>query len=208
MAINILIHNSKGGVGKSTLSILASEYFLHRGYSVHLMDASGNPTAKKFIAGSKEAGRNDEWSPGSADVTLIDTKGIPASAAPFYDRASLILIPFKPNPDDAEESLDVYGSLNKEHQIKAVFIANVLRPLGNTKEQQHVIDGVKEVVAEEGGLLLFGLLDRPAVYPRIMMGLPKNFFDLDIGSTSFEKAQQEAKALFGQVAEILDLKPE
>jgi len=206
--VTLLLHNPKGGVGKSLLAILLAEYYSWRGFTVNLTDASGNPTARRFIEGSKALGRKGKFSAKDAQITIIDTKGIPSSAAPFYDEASLIIAPFKPNSDDALETLDFYAELSPKHQRKVIFVANVLRALGNTNEQHNIIDGVREQAQKNGGLLLFGLIDRPAIYPRIPLGLRDNFFEIEMGEGSFTKAQDEAKKLFGDISEILDIEKE
>ena len=204
--IQLLLHSPKGGVGKSLLSILAAEYFSSRKFTVNLKDASGNPTARRFIDGSVSLGRTNNLSATNANVTIIDTKGIPSSAVPFYDSASLIIAPFKPSADDALETLDFYNELSSQHQRKVIFIANCLRALGNTKEQHQVIDGVRDQAKDNGGLLLFGLVDRPAIYPRIPLGLRENFFEMNVDIGSFKKAQDEACKLFGDISSILDIR--
>jgi cellulose biosynthesis protein BcsQ len=44
----IVFTGDKGGVGKSTLAVLMTEWFLSRGKQVHLVDADPNQTSKTW----------------------------------------------------------------------------------------------------------------------------------------------------------------
>ncbi|MEM6796529.1 MAG: hypothetical protein AAF725_21335 [Acidobacteriota bacterium] len=201
--MTILFHTPKGGVGKSLLAILTSEFFRWAGYRVALMDASGNPTAGRFIEGCSVHGR-DVSAAEDPQVVVIDTKGVSSSAIPFVPEASLIVCPFGPAEDDAIETLEWYAGLGA-HQYKAVMLVNRLRPIGNTKEQQAVIDHVEDQLQSLGGLLLYGLIDRPSIYPVVTQGLPANFFEMEIASESYMRAQAESRRLGRQFAQLLDL---
>lgn len=206
MATEILFHSAKGGVGKSTLSILATEYFLHRGTRVDLSDASGNPTAEKWIAKCRQLGREAEFRDADPEVRIRDTKGIPGSAAPFFASADLIVIPFQPFPEDVEESEQVFLDLAPRQRHSTVFVSNRLRPLGLSREQAASVEELREFIAEhQAGLMLPGLVERVAIYPLLLNGLGKNFFAMENSNPSFRKARAESAELFGALAEILEI---
>ncbi len=57
MRKQILVHNPKGGVGKTVVVALAAEWFLHRGRTVNLIDADGNHSCEDWIRNNLEEGR-------------------------------------------------------------------------------------------------------------------------------------------------------
>ena len=204
MPKTIVFHSAKGGVGKSTLSILAAEYFAHKGKSVRLADASGNPTAAKWIDKCRDLGRETNLSPDDPEFLIIDTQGIPDSARPFYSDLDLFVIPFQPFSEDVEESEDVFYELPEEIQDKVVFVSNRLRALGMTIEQRVAVNEVKSFIEDEqAGVFIPGLIERVAIYPLLLNGLTKNFFEMEIEKESFQKAQKEAAELFAEMEGLL-----
>lgn len=191
-APSILVMNAKGGVGKSTVILLLAEYFLHRGKRIQLVDASENPTTKKYINGSRNLGRNDVWEDNDPDIRLIDTTGTTRGASPFLDQATVILAPFQPNADDAEEAFRVYQELPTDHKHKVIFVPTRLRTPGLTREQRAVVEGLEEVAGEVQALVLYGLSERHAIYPKFPLGLADNFFTPVEDNPGLKKAQAES----------------
>lgn len=189
---SVLVMNAKGGVGKSTIILLLAEYFLHRGKKIQLTDASENPTAKKYIDASRNLGRTDTWQHNDPEIRLIDTTGTARGAAPFLDQATIILAPFQPNADDSEEAFRVYQELPQDHKHKVIFVPTRLRNPGLTREQRAVVDSVEEAAGQVQALVLYGLSERHAVYPKFPLGLAENFFTVDETKAGLKKAQAES----------------
>lgn len=121
--MNITLLAKKGGVGKSTLSILLYEAFRQAGktVSVHDWDAQGTSTkAIELINGRKpEINRN-------ADIAIYDTPpNLEHNATGAAVRsANIVLIVTSPSPADiweAEEAVRFAKSRNPNAAVRVVF---------------------------------------------------------------------------------------
>lgn len=204
MAKRILVHNPKGGVGKTVVVALAAEWFLHRGRTVDLVDADGNRSCQQWIENNLEEGR-EIASGRDAEIVIVDTKGVPGSAAPFLRGSDLILTPFQLYGYDVAEAIEMFDTLPRAHRHKVGFIPNRVRAMGLTREQLDGFELIRRLLKEEGvGRLLPGLVDRVAVYPDLFNGAKENFFERPaIGGTSIVNAQSEAADLCRRVEELL-----
>lgn len=206
MTIQILVHNPKGGVGKTVVVALAAEWFLYRGLTVNLIDADGNHSCQEWIDNNREEGR-EIVTLDDPDVEIVDTKGAPGSAAPFLRASHLILTPFQLYGYDLSEVIEMFDSLPIELRQRVAFIPNRVRAMGLTREQREGFDQIGSLIRHEGtGRLLPGLVDRVAIYPDLFNGSRCNFFErrAEIG-TSLANAQQEASSLFQEVENLLGL---
>lgn len=206
MARQILVHNPKGGVGKTVVVALAAEWFLHRGRRVDLVDADGNRSCRDWIDNNLDEGRTIVTGE-EADVTLVDTKGVPGSAAPFLRASDLILTPFQCFGYDVAEAIEMFDALPPAYRCRVGFVPNRVRAMGPTREQVEGFDQIERLLRQEGaGRLLPGLTDRVAVYPELFNGSSVNFFELPSSrSRSIANAQKEAAALFVEVESLLRL---
>ena len=193
----IAVTGDKGGVGKSTLAALLAEWLLHQGRSVHIIDTDPNQSTKTWV--DKCAGFGRTVSSGDAAITIVDTAGTSGSSLTKYIRnADLILVPFKPHVADLEVVVGWFLSLKESLQERVLFIPNML---SNTKEQRTGVAEIEAVIKEETrGYLLSGLSERKAVYPPLLNGSAKNFFDTNIDY----KTKAETKALFTEITQLLD----
>ena len=203
MAQTILFYNGKGGVGKSTLAVLFADWLLKRGYSVSLEDAEGAAT-RRFVENCEQFDRADVYRTKRPDVAIIDSKGAKSSAAAFLKRAGVIVLPFEATSPAVDETIETFDQLSGEHQRKIIFVNNMMRSVGYSRDSLNCLNLMKELAGEEGVSLLHGPVRRDAVYPPIHNGLPKNFFDFQ-GNKSFTKAQAECDELFSQVARVLGI---
>lgn len=201
MSRTILFYNGKGGVGKSTLAVLFAEWLLNNGYKVSLEDAEGAAT-RRFIENCEEFNRANLYRTKRPDVAIIDSRGAKSSAAGFFKRASVIVIPFEATAPAVDETIETFDQLAAQHQRKVVFINNMMRAVGFSRDSLNCLNSIKMLAVEEGILLLHGPMRRDAVYPPVHNGLPKNFFEFK-GNKSFTKAQSECDELFAQVARLL-----
>ncbi len=204
----ILVHNPKGGVGKTVVAALATEWFLYRGLTVNLIDADGNHSSQEWIDNNRDEGR-EIVTPIDPDIEIVDTKGAPGSAAAFLRASDLILTPFQLYGYDLSEVIEMFDSLPIDLRRSLGFIPNRVRAMGLTCEQRDGFDQIENLIRQEGtGQLLPGLVDRVAVYPNLFNGSRVNFFEQHAGNgTSVVNAQQEASHLFKEVERLLGLGP-
>ncbi len=193
----IAVTGDKGGVGKSTIAALLAEWLLHQGRSVHVIDTDPNQSTQTWV--DKCAGFGRTVSFNDAAITIVDTAGTSGSSLTKYIRnADLILVPFKPHVADLEVVVGWFLSLKESLQERVLFIPNML---SNTKEQRTGVAEIEAVIKEETrGYLLPGLSERKAVYPPLLNGNVKNFFETNIDY----KTKDETKALFTEITQLLD----
>lgn len=188
----IVFTGDKGGVGKSTLAVLMTEWLLSQGKQVHLIDADPNQTSKTWA--EKCAALGYQVSFPDASITIVDTAGTSGSSLNKYiRRADIIVVPFQPHVADLETVVGWFLSINPELQKHAIFVPNRLT---QTKEQREGLQQVSDMLKEEGrGCLAPGLSNRPAVYPPLLNGRKENFFRLPLD----EKVKQEVEAVFSSI---------
>ncbi len=206
MTKRILVHNPKGGVGKTVVVALAAEWFLYRGRTVHLIDADGNHSCQEWVDNNREEGR-EVSSPIDPDVEIVDTKGVSGSAVPFLRGSDLILTPFQLYGYDVSEAIEMFYALPADLRGRVGFIPNRVRAMGLTREQLEGFEQIRRLIrVERKGRLLPGLADRVAVYPDLFNGARANFFQRSgAGGRSVVNAQREAADLFREVETILGL---
>ncbi|WP_156114280.1 ParA family protein [Myxosarcina sp. GI1] len=195
----IAISGDKGGVGKSSLTALLSEWMLYCGRQIKVVDADPNQTTQTWIDKCSEMGR--QISSSQANITIVDTAGTSGSSLIKYIRnADLIIVPFKPHIADLEVVIGWFLSVKATLQEKVAFVPNML---SKTKEQAAGVEEARKIVAEEGnGIILPGLVERKAVYPPLLNGSATNFFEGKLDRNT----RQETKLLLTEIDKILGLK--
>jgi len=188
----IVFTGDKGGVGKSTLAVLMTEWFLSQGKRVHLIDADPNQTSKTWTEKCEALGYKVDVP--EAPVTIVDTAGTSGSSLNTYiRRADIIVVPFQPHVADLETVVGWFLSINTDLQSRVVFVPN---RLANTKEQRDGLQELRNVLKEEGrGRMAPGLSNRPAVYPPLLNGRKDNFFML----SPDEKVKKEVQTTFASI---------
>jgi chromosome partitioning protein len=122
--MNIALLAKKGGVGKSTLSILLREAFTHAGKSVFLRDWDTQGTASKAL---DQITRSTPLSPnGKADIVIYDTPPNLAhtATATAVRSADVVLVVTSPSPADiweADDAVQFANSRNNKALIRVVF---------------------------------------------------------------------------------------
>lgn len=189
---NISVTGDKGGVGKSTIACLLSEWFNYHNQKIKLIDADPNQTTKTWLEKCEEAGRTINYP--TSDITIVDTAGTSGSSLIKYIKdADLILVPFQPHVSDLEIVVGWFLSLNQLLQARVKFIPN---RLSFTKEQKDGLTELQNVINNEGrGEVLSGLSNRPAVYPPFLNGSKINFFNDKLD----EKVKDETNCLFASI---------
>ena len=193
----IAITGDKGGVGKSTLAALLAEWLLHQGFSVQIIDTDPNQTTQTWV--DKCTGFGRQISNSNADITIVDTAGTSGSSLTKYIRhADLIIVPFKPHVADLEVVVGWFLTLKESLQSKVLFVPNMM---SNTKEQKAGVAELESIISEESrGQLFPGLMERKAVYPPILNGSAKNFFDTSIDY----KTRDETKELLSKIVHLIN----
>lgn len=193
----IAVTGDKGGVGKSTIAALLAEWLLASGRSIRIIDTDPNQTTQTWV--DKCAGFGRTISTPNANIIIVDTAGTSGSSLTKYIRhADSILVPFKPHVADLEVVVGWFLSLKESLQSKVLFIPNML---SNTKEQRAGVAELESIIMDETrGQLLPGLMERKAVYPPILNGSAKNFFDTSIDY----KTRDETKELLTKIIQIID----
>lgn len=193
----IAVTGDKGGVGKSTIAALLAEWLLHQGRAVHIIDTDPNQSTQTWV--DKCVGFGRTISTPDAAITIVDTAGTSGSSLTKYIRhADLILVPFKPHVADLEVVVGWFLSLKEALQSRVLFVPNML---SNTKEQRTGVAEVEATISEENrGQLLPGLSERKAVYPPLLNGNAKNFFETNIDY----KTRDETKKLLTAITKIID----
>lgn len=193
----IAVTGDKGGVGKSTIAALLAEWLLHQGRSIQIIDTDPNQTTQTWVDKCADFGR--KISDSNAGITIVDTAGTSGSSLTKYIRhADLIIVPFKPHVADLEVVVGWFLSLKESLQSRVSFVPNMM---SNTKEQRSGVAELESVIAEETrGQLLPGLMERKAVYPPILNGSKKNFFDTSIDY----KTRDETKELLSTIVRFID----
>lgn len=191
----IVLTGDKGGVGKSTLAALLTEWFLSKGKQVNLIDADPNQTTKTWADKCKDVGY--KVSTPDAPVTIVDTAGTSGSSLTMYIRkADIIVVPFQPHVADLETVVGWFTSIHPELQNRVVFVPNRLTTPTLTREQREGLQQLRDVLKDEGrGRLAPGLSNRPAVYPPLLNGRSANFFSL----LEDEKVRDELKTVFTDI---------
>jgi cellulose biosynthesis protein BcsQ len=188
----IVFTGDKGGVGKSTLAVLMTEWLLSKGKQVQLLDADPNQTSKIWAEKCETLGYR--VSTPDAPVTIVDTAGTSgASLNRYILQADIIVVPFQPHVADLETVLGWFLSVNEDLQRRVVFVPNRLT---NTKEQRDGLEELRKILKETGrGRLAPGLSNRPAVYPPMLNGRKENFFKLPMDERVKEEVQATFKSL-------------
>src|SRR5256885_342978 len=142
----IVFTGDKGGVGKSTLAVLMTEWFLSQSKKVHLVDADPNQTSKTWAEKCEALGYKVNVP--EAPVTIVDTAGTSGSSLnPYIRRAGIIVVPFQPHVADLETVVGWFLSINPELQRRVVFVPNRLTP---TKEQRDGLQELRTILKDEG----------------------------------------------------------
>lgn len=199
----IVITGEKGGVGKSTITCLLTEWLLHNDHVVKLIDADPNETTREWVESCAEVGRRVSFDD-SADYQVVDTAGRSGGGLRFVDEADLILAPFQPLAADVSRMVTWFMALHPRLQRKVAFIPNRVRAASITTEQRAGLGQIERLIAHEGNghLIEPGLIDRPAVYPVLLEGSAENFFVLT-GSDSLKKAQRETAFMVRSALDLL-----
>lgn len=179
--------SDKGGVGKSTWCALFYEFITAQGMVPDTVDADVNKSFSNYLEAAGQ--RNPDQKP-SGEFQLIDTQGAAGTDRPFAAKADVIISPFRPAFADISVLSAWVGFVRDEILAKTFFLPNMI---GTAKDQRESLEQVEELIEGTGARLLPPVSHRPAIYPRILEGLPFNFFADNSAAT--KQAREEAGAI-------------
>lgn len=220
----IVVTNAKGGVGKSTCSLILSTEFARLGFEVKLIDCDPNLSVTRYF---RACDRNKNFCPrltlvpeqdkSSIVKTIkdLDVDGVmvivdlPGQASQLASRAismaDLVITPTKPQKIDSEIGVETVGLVNEEEEVLGRTIAHAF-VLNETSGVQS-----KEARGVEQGLKSKGL---DLIKPDLMKRVPYSWLftfggDLETipDHSGKEKALQEAseftKSVHARLLKIL-----
>jgi|TARA_B110000211_G_C13982119_1_gene509919 chromosome partitioning protein len=168
----IVITSDKGGVGKSTLAALLIEWLHFNNISVDLIDADPIQTTRTWVDNCAADGRKILSK--TSDYLIVDTAGTSGAGLTWLQKADIIVAPFQPHYPDIKTVLDWFNAINHKLQEKVMFLPNRYQ---KTNEQKEGVLQVQKVLdAENVGVLLPFLSNRPAIYGSLLNGHDTNFF--------------------------------
>ena len=193
------ITGDKGGVGKSTIAILLTEWLLMRGYSCEFIDADPSQNAQTCLDKCKDEGYN--ISEPNAPIKVVDCAGTTGSSITKYViKADVILVPFKPHVADIETVVGWFVSAKETLQDRVIFIPTHIDGKSGTREQKEGKQAMTDILKEQGrGSIGPEVKHRPAVYGPVMNERADNFFHLKLD----DKAKEELNELFFAVTDGL-----
>jgi chromosome partitioning protein len=183
----IVVANSKGGAGKSTISTQLAAFYALQGKHTALIDADRQKSATHWcekraslesavlpIEGSKKSWK--KFLPKTTDVVIVDAPAgyMADELEDFLEIADVVLVPVLPSVIDLEASVPFLNSLAAHPRIKkgklpVGLIGNRLKPWTGSSQQamQQIKSWPYPVVGE--------LRDTQAYV--LMVGLGKSVFD-------------------------------
>lgn len=122
--MNITLLAKKGGVGKSTLSILLYEAFRQAGKTVSLRDWDAQGTSSKSL--ERILGPDASKQPTKADIVIYDTPPSleHTATATAVRNANIVLVVTSPSPADiweAEDAVHFVQSKNSDALVRVIF---------------------------------------------------------------------------------------
>lgn len=185
--ITVTITGDKGGAGKTTMSVILSEYLAFQGTRVKMVDSDPTRSLQTWISKCEDM----QYYPSQtgSEIEVIDCAGSSGAGASFIQRADLIILPLKLHTADLEVGLSWFMNLKPSIQEKVLFVPNELYRTGEQGECREII---AQVINDEGhGTLVHGLSFRPANFGKLLNGRDGNIFAC--GRDQFDaKARYEA----------------
>lgn len=151
---SILVLNSKGGCGKTTLATNLASYYAGKGASVVLADFDPQGSSLAWLAARGEnqppilgldACKDPLWVPRATDTVIMDMPaGLRGKALTrLMRRAQTVIIPVLPSPVDMRAAANFIQSLLAEHQ-RAGLPAKLALMANRVKENSRAYDNLDE----------------------------------------------------------------
>lgn len=151
---SILILNSKGGCGKTTLATNLASYYASKGSSVVLADFDPQGSSLAWLAaradshppiGGLAAWKDPLWVPRATETVIMDMpaglRGKPLTR--LMRRAQTVIIPVLPSPMDMRAAADFIQTLLAEHR-RAGLSAKLALMANRVRENSRAYDNLDE----------------------------------------------------------------
>jgi chromosome partitioning protein len=130
----IVVASNKGGVGKTTVSLLLAEEMAHRGYRVALVEADRESHVERYLAAREDAaaplnfdhhgdrdpdtlGRTIRTADDTHHLVIVDLPGVTSLLfTRAVARANLVLVPMNPATMDANSASAALGNIEIESE--------------------------------------------------------------------------------------------
>lgn len=170
----IVITGEKGGIGKSTLAALITEYLNFLNKKVNVIDADPLQVTQTYLNCCFKNGR-DVNNKLDFEYQIIDTPGCSGPSSSYIQQADLILVPFLSQFADCQIIIPWFANQHPRIQKKVVFIPNRWQ---NTLEQRDGLNQIEDLTKNEnaGKISEHFLSHRPTVYGTVLNGNKDNFF--------------------------------
>ena len=119
----IVITGEKGGIGKSTLAALLTEYLNFKNKRVNVVDSDPLQITGNYLDRCSKKGRVVD-NKLDFEYQIIDTPGCSGPSITYIQNADLILVPFISQYADCQVIIPWFASLHPRLQKKVVFIPN------------------------------------------------------------------------------------
>ncbi len=158
VARTVMVLNSKGGSGKTTVATNLAAYFAGKGHRVLLADFDPQRSSLMWLAARPEhaekihglaADREPLWIPQEVDTVIMD---VPAGIRPrqlnyLLRHVQTVLVPVLPSPLDMRAATDFVESLLRADKVmhlrtKVAFVANRVRE--HTRAYESLNDFLQE----------------------------------------------------------------
>lgn len=154
---SILILNSKGGCGKTTLATNLASYYASKGSSVVLADFDPQGSSLAWLAARADkhppisglaAWKDPLWVPRATETVIMDMpaglRGKPLTR--LMRRAQTVIIPVLPSPMDMRAAADFIQTLLAEHQ-RAGLSAKLALMANRVRENSRAYDNLDEFLS-------------------------------------------------------------
>lgn len=220
----VVFANPKGGVGKSTTSLVLGTTLAAMGVATSIVDADPRQLLRRW--GEQSNTENPVTIIGSSDedtilstiddraqedqVVIVDLEGTASRLTSYaISRADLVIVPMQATAPDADGASEVMSMMRQEERafrrkIDARIMFNRTNPAITTKIERQLIADLKEA----GCVTLKTRLHQRQAYSLIFAAfksLPEMEVDPDLShhAGGVEKARVNAEALAAEVYEIL-----
>jgi chromosome partitioning protein len=196
---SILVINSKGGCGKTTLATNLASYYATKGSTVTLADfdpqgsslawLEARPDNKPPIHGLA-AWRDPQWVPQSTDVVIMDMPaGIHGKQmARLMRRAQTVIVPVLPSPLDMRAAADFIWALLTEH-TRARLPSKLAVMANRVRENSRAYDSLDSFLHELKLPVVASLRDNQNYLVAAERGL--GIFELGTAAAAADIAQWE-----------------
>lgn len=228
----IVVASPKGGVGKTTISILLAEHYAHMGWNVALVESDNQAHVQNYNAAREAKGRNVNFklytdenpdtlggtikaADAAHDLTIVDLPGFDGQEfTRAVARANLVLIPMAPAPMDNTSASNAMRQLATEEEhldrkINHRIVLNMVKD-ANLREKAVAVNqtekGLRHYIESAGYPRLASELSRKEGPYKAFYTFAQTFQEMAGGSnkSSIENAYTEVCDLAEEILQVLN----